>query len=84
MPRLRRKPHTIRGGLTNQQWSELVLGPLHNSTFANEDERREAWRIHGESIFAELRDEWQRPSCVPWAQTEYGDPGVSRRVKGDR
>jgi len=81
MPKLKPRREGI-GALTNPQWIELVFGPSHKTVFASDGERRESWRIHGQSIIDELAGpDWNYCATTPWAQTEYGEPGRTRTRK---
>ena len=69
MPRIRRRPRTRCGLITNEQWQELILGPNGKSLFASDADRKAVWHEH----CWELKSEWGA-EAVLWAEGVYGLP----------
>ena len=69
MPRVRRRPHTLRGELTSAETLELILGPTGGG-FANDTEREAAWWAHREALLADAN-----PTTRPWGFWEYEQGG---------
>lgn len=66
-----RLPPKMEREFTDQSWA-LWCSNITNSEFATEEEKREAWRTHGERIIREY--ELEHPGQMPPGFHLYGQP----------